>query len=99
VHSTGNKKRLDRFDSEIFIEKSEYSFEELVAEIGSAMLCSQMNIEFSIENSASYVSGWANFLKEDKKTAIVRASTKAQKAVEFILKAAQQEQKQKEVII
>jgi antirestriction protein ArdC len=99
VHSTGNKKRLDRFDSDIFVEKIEYSFEELIAEIGSAMLCSQMNIEFSIENSASYVSGWAEFLKEDKKTAIVRASAKAQKAVEFILKAAQQEQKQKEVII
>jgi len=99
VHSTGHEKRLNRFSSEIFVEKGEYSFEELVAEIGSAMLCSQMNIEFSIENSASYISGWSKFLKEDKKTAIVRASAKAQKAVEFILKAAQQEQKQKEVII
>jgi len=91
VHSTGKEKRLNRFSSELFVERSEYSFEELVAEIGSAMLCSQMSIEFSIENSASYVSGWAEFLKEDKKTAIVRASAKAQKAVEFILKAAQQQ--------
>jgi len=93
VHSTGHEKRLDRFGDEIFNEKAEYSFEELIAEIGSAMLCSQMGIEFSIENSASYVSGWAEFLKEDKKTAIVRASAKAQKAVEFILKAASQQQK------
>jgi len=93
VHSTGHKKRLDRFGDEIFNEKSEYSFEELIAEIGSAMLCSQMGIEFSIENSASYVSGWAKFLKEDKKTAIVRASAKAQKAVEFILKSAAVQQK------
>jgi len=91
VHSTGHEKRLNRFSSDLFVERSEYSFEELVAEIGSAMLCSQMGIEFSIENSASYVSGWAEFLKEDKKTAIVRASAKAQKAVEFILKAAQQQ--------
>jgi len=91
VHSTGHEKRLNRFSSDLFVEKSEYSFEELVAEIGSAMLCSQMSIEFSIENSASYVSGWAEFLKEDKKTAIVRASAKAQKAVEFILKSAQQQ--------
>jgi antirestriction protein ArdC len=93
VHSTGHEKRLNRFSSDLFNEKSEYSFEELVAEIGSAMLCSQMGIEFSIENSASYVSGWAEFLREDKKTAVVRASTKAQKAVEFILKAAKQQQK------
>jgi antirestriction protein ArdC len=93
VHSTGNEKRLSRFSSELFVERSEYSFEELIAEIGSAMLCSQMGTEFSIENSASYVSGWAEFLKEDKKTAIVRASAKAQKAVEFILKAAQQQPK------
>jgi antirestriction protein ArdC len=93
VHSTWHEKRLNRFSSDLFNEKSEYSFEELVAEIGSAMLCSQMGIEFSIENSASYVSGWAEFLREDKKTAVVRASTKAQKAVEFILKAAKQQQK------
>ena len=93
VHSTGHEKRLNRFTSDLFVEKSEYSFEELVAEIGSAMLCSQMGVEFSIENSTSYISGWSRFLKEDKKTAIVRASAKAQKAVEFILKSAAVQQK------
>ena len=93
VHSTGNTKRLNRFGSELFVEKSEYSFEELIAEIGSAMLCSQMGVEFSLENSTSYISGWAEFLREDKKTAIVRASSQAQKAVEFILKSAAVQQK------
>jgi antirestriction protein ArdC len=91
VHSTGNTKRLNRFGSELFVEKSEYSFEELIAEIGSAMLCSQMGAEFSLENSASYINGWASFLRQDKKTAIVRASSQAQKAVEFILSAAAQQ--------
>jgi antirestriction protein ArdC len=88
VHSTGHEKRLNRQSlNSINERKVNYSFEELVAEIGSAMLCSYMNINFSIENTASYLAGWARFLKEDKKTAVVRASSQAQKAVEFIIKS------------
>jgi len=88
VHSTGHAKRLNRQSLNFINEKKvNYSFEELIAEIGSAMLCSYMNINFSIENAASYVNGWASFLKQDKKTAVVRASSQAQKAVEFIIKS------------
>lgn len=86
VHSTGHKSRLNRsgvtgiasFGSET------YSKEELVAEIGSAMLCTVANIDQStFENSASYISGWLRVLKGDNKL-IVSAASQAQKAADHI---------------
>jgi antirestriction protein ArdC len=84
IHSTGHPKRLGRFELG-FIETPERSLEELVAEIGASMLCSIMGKPAHIENTASYVSSWADFLREDKKTSIIKASSMAQKAVDYIL--------------
>src|SRR5258706_1299019 len=87
VHSTGSEKRLNRksitemaeFGSEL------YSIEELVAEIGSAYLCSFAGIlNPGIVNNAAYIKGWLGKLKNDKRF-IVQASGFAQKAVDFIL--------------
>lgn len=87
VHSTGYESRLNRdgvtgthkFGSE------DYSKEELVAEMGTAMLCGVAGIDNStIENSASYIQSWLRQLKNDKKLVIL-ASSKAQKAVDYIL--------------
>jgi len=81
VHSTGHKSRLNRPLSMI---KEEYSFEELIAEIGSAFLCVETGIEPNYENSASYLRGWSNYFKNNRKQTILQACSQAQKAVEYI---------------
>lgn len=89
VHSTGHKSRLNRFEPEGMIFGSEtYSSEELVAELGASMLCGVAGIEqMTINNSAAYIKSWLSKLQGDS-TLIIRASSKAQKASDYILKAA-----------
>lgn len=87
VHSTGHSKRLNRSGiTEIAAFGDEnYSKEELVAEIGAAMLCGVAGIDNStIQNSAAYIGGWLRKLKDDKKL-IVQAAAQAQKAADYIL--------------
>lgn len=88
VHSTGSKNRLARpgiTRSVVAFGDEVYSKEELVAEVGAAMLCSVARIDnHTIENSASYLHSWLRALKEDKKL-IVQASAQAQKASDLIL--------------
>ena len=87
THSTGYKTRLDRLKVGIaHFGNEEYSKEELVAEIGAASLVNIAGLETekSFKNSASYIQGWASALREDKKM-IVEASSKAAKAVDYIL--------------
>ena len=89
VHSTGHGKRLARFQagagSAAFGSES-YSKEELVAEIGSAMICNMLKIEtkHSFRNSAAYIQNWLTVLKNDNRF-IVSASSKAEKAVNYIV--------------
>ncbi len=85
VHSTGHKKRLDRLVNAKF-GSEKYSKEELVAEIGSAMILNELGIETSdtFENSTAYIQSWLQVLKNDSKF-IVSASGKAEKAVKYIL--------------
>ncbi|WP_268626967.1 ArdC family protein [Paenibacillus alvei] len=87
VHSTGHSKRLNRSgitELAAFGDES-YSKEELVAEIGAAMLCGTAGIDNStIDNSASYIGGWLRKLKDEKKW-LVQAAAQAQKAADYIL--------------
>lgn len=87
THSTGHEKRLNRFSkgSVAAFGSDNYSAEELVAEIGSASICSTLGIDTSgsITNSASYIQNWLEALKNDKRM-IVTASSKAEKAVRMI---------------
>lgn len=87
THSTGHKSRLNRdgfYESHSFGDEN-YSKEELVAEMGAAMLCAHSGIEnVTLKNSASYIQSWLNVLKADSK-AVIHAASKAQKAVDHIL--------------
>lgn len=87
IHSTGHKSRLVRkgiIQSGVSFGDEIYSKEELVAEIGAAMLCGMAGIEnATIENSASYIQSWLRALKEDSKL-IVHAAAQAQKAADYI---------------
>lgn len=88
VHSTGHYKRLARpgvIEAQGF-GSNPYAKEELVAEIGAAMLCGVTGIsnERNQENSAAYLKAWSKQLKEDNKL-IVQAAAQAQKAADHIL--------------
>ncbi len=87
THSTGHPSRAGRegitnhnpFGSE------DYSKEELVAEMGAAMLCGVAGIASrTLDNSASYLQSWINRLRSDSRL-IVSAASQAQKAADYIL--------------
>jgi len=61
-----------------------YSKEELIAEMGSAMLCGVTGIApATIENSAAYLRSWIKVLRGDSKL-LVTAASQAQKAADYI---------------
>ena len=87
THSTGHQKRLNRSTLTDLCPfgSTNYSKEELVAEMGAAMLAGHAGIENKVvDNSAAYIGGWLSRLKSDKKLA-VHAAAQAQKAVDHIL--------------
>lgn len=69
--------------------KEKYSREELVAEIGAAMLVSQFRISDDSQhkdNDIAYIQGWRLFIKDnDTKGIIIGAAQHAQKACDLIL--------------
>lgn len=88
IHSTGNEKRLNWFEDnpEEYIFGSEsYSKEELVAELGSAFLTARYGLDgINTKRSAGYIQGWLRALKNDVNL-VIRASSKARKAKDYIL--------------
>ena len=88
THSTGHKSRLDRLESGAIASfgSETYSKEELVAEIGSASIMNMLGIETpqTFKNSTAYIQSWLKVLKSDNKF-IVSASSRAEKAVNYIL--------------
>mgnify|MGYP003599641031 CR=1 FL=1 len=83
AHWTGHKSRLDRnFDKRF--ETNAYAFEELVAELGAAMLGGLFGIYKPIaKNHAGYIAHWIEILKGDK-GAFITAASKAWEATDFI---------------
>ena len=90
THSTGHKNRLNRLETGAVAAfgSETYSKEELVAEIGSASLMNLLGIETvkTFRNSAAYIQSWLQVLRNDNKF-IVSASSKAEKAVNYIFAA------------
>lgn len=85
THSTGHKSRLDRFeDGSDSFGCEGYAKEELVAEMGSALLAATVGVNISLDNAASYVASWLNTLKGDR-SLIIKAAQQAQKAVDRII--------------
>lgn len=88
THSTGHEARLARpgvTDKTMFGDHA-YSKEELVAEIGAAMLYSVAGVECPEveDNQAAYVAGWLDKIKGDA-SLVVYAAQQAQKAVDRIV--------------
>jgi len=87
THSTGHPSRLSR---EVIMKHNpfgseDYSKEELVAEMGAAMLCGVASIESqTLDNSAAYLQTWISRLKSDSRL-VVSAAAQAQRAADYIL--------------
>jgi antirestriction protein ArdC len=87
THSTGHPSRVGRegIMTHNPFGSDPYSKEELVAEMGAAMLCGVAGIESrTLGNSAAYLQAWINKLKSDSRL-IVSAASQAQKAADYIL--------------
>jgi len=82
VHWSGHTSRLKR-EGTLCDSKSNYAFEELVAELGAAFLCAKLGLKGKLQHS-EYISGWIKVLEQDNK-AITRASSQASKAANFLI--------------
>lgn len=84
THWSGATKRLDRFNMQKCEDRKEYAFEELVAELGAAMLCASLGVTATPRpDHAQYISSWLKALGNDKKFVFAAASS-AQKAVDYL---------------
>lgn len=82
THATGHAKRLGRDLRNEFGSK-DYAREELVAEMGSALLCAALGITPTVRH-ADYIGAWLSVLREDNR-AIFRAASAASKAADWLL--------------
>ncbi len=91
IHATGHASRCNRqlgnrFGSEM------YAAEELVAELGSAFLSAELQLETEPRvDNAPYIENWLRVLKSNNR-AIFTAASKAQQAVDWLLNQKNQEQ-------
>lgn len=89
THSTGHGRRLARpglLEHHRFGDAA-YCKEELVAEMGAAMLCGVAGIDqATVPNSAAYVRSWLSVLRGDTKL-VVNAAAQAQRGADHILGA------------
>ncbi|WP_103727523.1 ArdC family protein [Novosphingobium sp. HII-3] len=83
AHATGASHRLAREFGRRFGDKA-YAFEEVVADMTSGMICSDLGLPCELHDShASYISHWVNILKADK-SAIITAAAKAEQAYKWL---------------
>ena len=86
IHATGAKHRLDRKAHKDYDDvNSTYAFEELVAEIGSAMVCASLGIPLDNLQHTEYVATWIKRLKNDHDF-IFKAAAHASRAAEYLAK-------------
>jgi antirestriction protein ArdC len=80
IHATNHPTRLDRkFEGE-----DKYGWEELVAELGSAFVCSHLGYSYNDAQSPAYLAGWLKVIKKDAK-ALFQIASQASKAADWFL--------------
>jgi len=83
THWTGHEARLARTFGKRFGDKA-YGFEELVAELGAAFVCADLDLTPEVRaEHADYIGHWLDVLKADKR-AIFTAASHAQRAADFL---------------
>lgn len=85
THATGHEKRVGRLqDDNSAFGSTAYAKEELIAEMGAAYLSATAGIlHRTIDNSAAYINGWLERLKNDRKL-VVNAASAAHRATDYI---------------
>ena len=90
THWSGHPDRLDRHLLHAIVkgeqyERSDYAFEELIAELSAAFTLAALGRSTTPrDDHVEYIGGWLKILKEDNK-AIWRAASKAQRASGYLL--------------
>ena len=88
IHWTAHQSRLNRGKSLTSPSEEEYAKEELIAELGSAFICAELNLKtLPGKDHAAYIQSWLSILNKDKRI-IFKASAAAQRAVVYIKKLA-----------
>lgn len=83
THWSGHSARLDRKQSKKFADMP-YAEEELIAELGAAFLCANLEITNAPKpEHAQYIAHWLKVLKQNK-YAIISAASSASKAVDYL---------------
>ena len=89
THSTGHDSRLNRsLKGNTGYSNTDYSKEELVAEMGASFLSGRAGI-FEIpqlEQASAYIASWLKELRNDK-SLVIKAASQAQKAADYITAA------------
>ena len=84
THWTRHPKRLDRDFGRKRWGDEGYAREELVAELGSAFLCADLDLTPEVrDDHSAYIGSWLKVLKNDKR-AIFSAAAHAQRAADFL---------------
>jgi antirestriction protein ArdC len=84
THWTRHPSRLDRDLGRKRWGDAGYAMEELVAEIGSAFLCADLDLTPEVrDDHAAYIASWLEVLQNDKR-AIFSAAAHAQRAADFL---------------
>ena len=84
-HATGADHRLKRKLSTE--DKTAYAYEELIAELGSAMVCASLGIPLDKLRHTDYISVWLKRLKDDTNY-IFKAAADASKAMKYLTQEA-----------
>ena len=84
THWTRHKSRLDRDLGRKRRGDEGYAMEELVAELGAAFLCADLDLAPDhCDDHSAYIASWLKVLKDDKR-AIFTAASHAQRAADFL---------------
>ena len=89
IHWTGAKHRLARDLASRFHIEQQHAAEELIAELGSAFLAAEFDLD-GYFGHAAYIASWIRLLKDDPK-AIFTCANRAQAAVDYLRELALRE--------
>ena len=81
-HATGAEHRLNR---KLEQDTKAYAKEELIAELGSAMVCASLGIPLDKLRHTDYIGAWLERLKNDK-AYVFNAAADASKAMKYLMK-------------
>jgi antirestriction protein ArdC len=84
IHATSHPSRLARkFSPKVF--KTDYTTEELLAELGSAFVCASLGYSSIEAQSPAYLEGWLKVLKADSR-AIFPVASYASQASDWLIR-------------